>query len=96
MLTIYGMALVVFAHVWVIIQSSLLPLLIVGVEAYDSLGLPLAACKTLEIDSHPSFHIHFKVVHSIQDVHDTGLRLQQGSSALEPSANFVCCVAWYL
>ena len=54
LLTGYGMALAVFARVWVAVRVSLL-FIGVGVEAYDSLGLPLAASKPLEIDPHPTF-----------------------------------------
>jgi hypothetical protein len=70
------MAFVMFALVWTAVWDSLLPKLIVGVEAYDSLGLQLDARKPLEIDPHPPFEVHLKGVHSLQKVHGTGFRLQ--------------------
>ena len=85
------MALLMFTHAWVAVWVSLLPLLIVGVEAYDSLGLQLDARKPLEIYPHPPFKVHLDGVDSVQHVLDTGLRFEQGRSTLEPPSDLVGC-----
>ena len=82
-------------HAWGAVWGSLLPLLIVGVEAYDSLGLQLDACKPLEIDPHPPFEVRLDGVDSVQNGQDVGLRLEQGSSALIPADDLGGCVVWY-
>ena len=95
LLTIHHMALMMITHAWVAVWGSLLPLVIVGVEAYDSLGLKLDACKPLEIDPHPPLDVHLDSVDSVQNVLDICLRLEQGSSSLKPPVDFVGREAWY-